>query len=808
MAFVDPSRPLCRLAAPLATVATATLLLVAPGAQAAPAGHRARGHAGGVVAAAVTARARAGTLAALTGLGAGQVRAINTCPPAPAGHARCAAQALVLRSDGRPVHPRVHRGRSFTQVFPRLAGPITSRAATGVAAPTPGTPAYLQQAYDLTYLSQTAGAGDTVAVVDAYDDPSAESDLAMFRSTYGLPACTSANGCFEKVNEQGTATPLPAPDSGWEMEISLDLDAVSALCPNCHILLVEASSTSMSDMNQADITAAAMGARQISDSWSVDSSSPIPGTYTFPSSSVIAATGDSGYNGPGWDAYPAALPGVTAAGGTTLTASSSAAPSARGFGESAWALSSGWGGGSGCDVSEAKPSWQSDTGCTGRSYSDVSADGDPSTGLTVYDSGNGGWLVVGGTSLSTPLIAAFEAVTGVGATTPQWAYADASLLNDPATGSNGTCDASIAYICNAAPGYDGPTGAGSISGDVVTGAPGIGGPSFGSGEGNTYAQSVSAGGATLVAGIYPNGLATSYYWQYGPSDAYGSQTPAATIAGGAAPQSITGQLGGLSAATTYHYRLVATNSDGTSYGYDYTLTTAAGPPQAAGAPVVTGSAQQGAVLSASSGVWSPTGTDAFQWQGSSDGGATWVSISGATGSSYTPTASDVGRELRVLVSASNPYGTGLAASSATAPVTGRPSVPVGGAAPGAGSKGHRPRPAGGSAVLTTGRQATLALRGRRLAVAGLTLDAVASAASHGRGRRRPAAARVLRVRRAAGVRGNLRIRVCAVAGIRHRGGDCTRPVALRRSVSVRVPSWMGARVRVVIAELRAARRRG
>ena len=131
---------------------------------------------------------------------------------------------------------------------PRLASAATAPA---VSQPAAGTPAYLQQAYDLAYLSQTGGRGDTVAIVDAYDDPTAESDLGTFRSTSGLAACTTANGCFRKVNQSGAASPLPAGDRGWEEEISLDLDAVSALCPNCHILLVEATSTMSTDMTAA-----------------------------------------------------------------------------------------------------------------------------------------------------------------------------------------------------------------------------------------------------------------------------------------------------------------------------------------------------------------------------------------------------------------------------------------------------------------------------------------------------------------------------------------------------------------------------
>ncbi|MGH2876691.1 MAG: hypothetical protein ACRDLV_10610, partial [Solirubrobacteraceae bacterium] len=621
----------------------------------------------GLATAAPSAQARAGSLAQLTGLRASQVRATASCPPVGPDMARCAAQTLVLRSSDRLVRPRIARRRASGQVLPRSSRGVEPADSTPMVAPQPGTPAYLQQAYDLSFLSQTAGGADTVAVVDAYDDPSAESDLANFRATYGLPACTSANGCFSKINEYGNGAPLPAPDSGWETEISLDLDAVSALCPNCHLLLVEANGPNLGDMAQAQSTAAALGARQISDSWSVGSSSPISGTYTFPGVAVVAATGDSGYDGPGWDAYPAAFPGVTAAGGTTLTAASSSAPSARGYSESAWSLSGGWGGGSGCDLAEAKPSYQTDTGCTGRSYSDVSADADPSTGLTVYDSGNGGWLLVGGTSLSTPLIAGYEAVTGVDAATPQWAYADSALLNDPASGSNGSC--SVAYICNAGVGYDGPTGAGSISGAVLTGAPGIGGPSVGAGSGNTYAQAVGAGDATLVAGIYTNGLATTYIWQYGPTTAYGQQTAAAAIAAGSAPVSISTGLSGLSAGSAYHYRLVASNADGTTYGYDYTLTTGAAPPAAAAPPQISGTARQGDRLTADAGAWSPGGSSyAYQWRRLGDGG--WSTITGATGAAYTLTAADAGAQIEVLVTATNDYGSTGAASAPIGPVAG------------------------------------------------------------------------------------------------------------------------------------------
>jgi hypothetical protein len=679
MAFVTDRR--CGRTLGILSSLLAGLVVAAP-AQAAPDGGNHHGRTNGstragLASATPSAQAKAGALSQMTHLQPSQVTADAVCPAASRTQVRCAAQALVARSNHHPVRPLVSRRDSLTQVFPRVAHGIAPATGSGAQAPPgAGTPAYLQQAYDLSYLSQTAGASDTVAVVDAYDDPHAEVDLAAYRSNFGLPACTTANGCFHKLNQSGGAAPLPAGNSGWEMEESLDLDAISALCPNCHLDLVEASTSSFSDMDQAEITAAAQGAKQISNSWAGGFSGVLSGTYTFPGVSVIAATGDAGYDGPGWDAYPAALPGVTAAGGTTLAASTTGAPSPRGFNESAWTLSGGWGGGSGCDTYESKPSYQSDTGCRGRSYSDVSADANPSTGLIVRDSGNGGWLLVGGTSLATPLIAGYEAVTGVGST-PQWAYSDSALLNDPTTGSTGSCAASISYICNARVGYDGPTGAGSISGAVVAGGPGISGPGVGTGANNTYTQSVTFAGATLAAGVYPNGLATSYWWQYGTTTAYGQQTAATSIGAGHAPVATTKSLTGLSASTLYHYRLVAQNSDGTTYGYDYTLTTNSLAPVATAVPTIAGTLRYGQTLSATTGSWNPTGTYTYQWQRGAGNG--WFDIAGATGSTHTLVVSDVGASLRVAVTATSSYGHATAVSGATGPVLA--SAPVASAPP-------------------------------------------------------------------------------------------------------------------------------
>ena len=466
----------------------------------------------------------------------------------------------------------------------QLLGPASEPAAT--PAPGPGTPLYLQQAYDLTALSASAGSGTTVAIVDAYNDPSAAADLAYYRSYYGLPACTVASGCLRIVGENGSSTLPGEINSSWQTEESLDLDAVSALCPNCRLLLVEANSPTWSDLDQAEAAAVGAGATIVSDSWAGNgplSTVPAPSDYSYPGVAIVAASGDYGWDG-GDDntAWPAALASVTAVGGTTLNASDTA----RGFTETAWS-----GAGSGCSA-EAKPSYQTDSGCAGRSYTDISADADPESGLAVYDSAGGGWSVWGGTSLATPLTAAFYALVGndAGQGNAAWDYAHSSLLNDPSSGSNdGGAACTPTYICAAGLGYDGPTGTGSIAGDVVAGAPGIGGPTGDDG----YLSAQSATTATLSAGIWPNDEATSYYVEYGTTTGYGQTSASSSAGSGPGVVNVSATLSGLVPGTDYHYRLVAVNALGTTYGYDETIV--------GGAPIVTITSQPPASSTATSG---------------------------------------------------------------------------------------------------------------------------------------------------------------------------------------------------------------
>ncbi|MFD7245163.1 S53 family peptidase [Streptomyces massasporeus] len=340
---------------------------------------------------------------------------------------------------------------------------ISAKAAEA-SSPSGYGPTDLRSAYGLTSAAANNGSGRTVAIVDAYDDPNAESDLAAYRSHYGLPACTTANGCFRKVSQTGSTTALPTADSGWAGEISLDLDMASAVCPNCHITLVEAKSASMANLGTAVNEAVSLGAKYVSNSYGGGESSSdatYDSTYfNHPGVAITVSAGDAGYGAE----YPAASRYVTAVGGTSLTASSTA----RGWSESVWRTSSTEGTGSGCSAYDTKPTWQTDTGCTRRMIADVSAVADPATGVSVYDTYGAdgqGWATYGGTSASAPIIASVYALAGTpstGSYPAKFPYANTSALNDVTSGSNGSCTTS--YFCTARTGYDGPTGLGTPEG--------------------------------------------------------------------------------------------------------------------------------------------------------------------------------------------------------------------------------------------------------------------------------------------------------------------------------------------------------
>ncbi|MGB9185708.1 MAG: Ig-like domain repeat protein [Solirubrobacteraceae bacterium] len=458
--------------------------------------------------------------------------------PAP-GHARCFALRRVAANAGAPG-----------------AKPYAVRASYPVGPGNGYTPGDLWSAYglgSLATLSATGGpgTGQTVAIVDAYDDPNIEADLGTFNTTYGLPACTTANGCFTKVGQTGTPT-LPNPNAGWAGEISLDVEAVHSLCPDCKVLLVEANSNSNADLGAAVNEAVTLGATEVTNSYGgAENSDPnFAAAFKHSGVPITASAGDQGYynwTNPGQGTranVPAALPDVVAVGGTSLHLTSAGTRSS----ETVWNNNTGPpnlgaggdAGGGGCSALFAAPTWQSSVpgysaaGCGGkRLVSDISAIADPYTGFDTYDSYQAsGWATSGGTSLSSPVIAAMFALVGggQGVTDPaQTLYSqltnDPSALYDVTTGGNGFCygaqpgacttshpaasDCNGTTACDAAPGYDGPSGIGT---PVGLGAFSLVVPRFTMAATASPNTSVSVDASTSTSTA---GAITSYKWIWG-----------------------------------------------------------------------------------------------------------------------------------------------------------------------------------------------------------------------------------------------------------------------------------------------------
>lgn len=375
---------------------------------------------------------------------------------------------------------------------------------TSTSTPSGFYPGDLQSAYGLTGVSGTYGSGETVAVIDAYNDPNALKDLVTYRNYFNgksgsvagtsastiPPICsstsTSTGGCvsFTKYNQFGGTGSYPRNNIGWSEEISLDLAMVSAICPNCNIALVEANSASFSDLMQAVTFAKSIpGVVAISNSYGasefsgeVNDNSTYSYSSATTSSNNIAMTASSGDGGYGVE-YPAASPGLTAVGGTTLTASINS-------GKLTWSQTVWSGSGSGCSAYEQRPGWQNgwDSACTMRTVADTSADANPNTGVAVYDSFHEpGWMVFGGTSVSSPTVASVYALAASSEGTsfnpsPDAIYQSSETsttspgpLYNVVNGSNGSC---VTYLCNASPtyrpsgmpAYDGPTGNGTPNG--------------------------------------------------------------------------------------------------------------------------------------------------------------------------------------------------------------------------------------------------------------------------------------------------------------------------------------------------------
>jgi hypothetical protein len=539
----------------------------------------------------------------------------QVCPAPKPGDASCFALALVPAP----------AGAADVQPYAVGAGSSSKGPAGGL------TPADLANAYG--FSPAVGGAGQTVAIVDAYDDPNIEKDLGTFDSEYGLPACTTSNGCFEKVGQTGSATSLPAADTvGWSLEMSLDVETVHSVCQSCKILLVEADSESLANLAAAVNEAVELKATEVSNSYGAlesEMGEPEQAAYNHPGVVIAASAGDSGYLS--WDEVaaflaaprmpnaPASLPSVVAVGGTSLELKAngtrasesvwndSGRPSYEEFKQFSAA-------GGGCSTLFSAPSWQlsapgwASAACgTKRLDNDISAVADPYTGFDIYDSYvyepefTPGWLTVGGTSLSASLISALYGLTGgsrgVGypAATLYAHLGETSALYDVTTGGNGYCDGEAAApcgepaineeigdidcegttACDAAPGFDGPSGVGTPDGlGAFGGSPFGGSPHLKPAVVTDAASSVTATSAVLNALVNPNGEAVSAcMFEYGPTTSYGHTAPCSSLPGsGTSTIAVSATVTGLmTAKRTYRFRIVATNPSGTSIGKPKTL---------------------------------------------------------------------------------------------------------------------------------------------------------------------------------------------------------------------------------------------
>jgi hypothetical protein len=530
-----------------------------------------------------------------------------------------AAPEAPVSSGPASAEPEISLTPSTTQFYyacphgacQAISGPPATKTVSGDALPDGaalvGTgveggyvPKELQSAYG---IPEKGGSGQTVAVIDAYGDSTAEEDLAEYRKNYKLPECKKENvnkeHCFTKINEKGEEGNYPADNAEWELETSIDLDMVSAMCPECHIMLVEAGSITAADLGASVNKAVERGATEVSNSYDLPESyepwcgktgcSEYASDYDHPEYGghpvvITAAAGDYGYDNGIYEigsehplpSFPATSPNVIAVGGTRLEK----AEDARGWTEKVWAST-----GSGCSAFESKPAWQKETeekaGLTGcpshRTDNDVAAVGSCATPVSIYSSvydtkerEHPGWGYECGTSVSTPVIAGIEAhaseyTRSFGADA---FYKKPSMLFHISEGSNGECGTSESktwYLCNATKeGYNGPTGLGTPDGvPAITGAP--------------LAITDAAAGVTLNGTVNPGGLETKYYFQYGTSESYESKTAEASAGSGTSNVEESKAVTGLTLGKTYDFRIVATNSAGTAYGTNQKFTASASP---------------------------------------------------------------------------------------------------------------------------------------------------------------------------------------------------------------------------------------
>jgi MYXO-CTERM domain-containing protein len=477
------------------------------------------------------------------------------------GLKRCFSSTLVPRSFA--LNRLLHVRQEVSQRVVPLASSCGAQNGGGLppaATPTSGLRAPdLQQAYGLTAAGLPTGAGDIVAIVDACSSSTIVADVAAYRTAYSLgdlPECGGANGvaptktgaqCIGVVSQTGKAT-LPAEDDGWAGEIALDVEMVSAACPQCSILLVEVEDASDADLGAGVAEAIRLGADAVTNSYgSPESGNDSTTDYTSSTVLIAAASGDNDYydeidfdqseaDAQAWSVTyapqgantPASMPGVLAVGGSMVYT----APSSRGFNDSVWSVEAlnpdlpnlldkyVYGGGSGCSQEFAKPSFQStlSTGsCTMRASVDVSGPSDytaplladggyPSAG-SIMEYSQGEWQQVVGTSAASPFVTGVLTRVGLASHGLAAIYAKSAAFNDVTSGNNDPTHGCTDVNCTAGVGWDGPTGFGtpwapalagivaSAPGNVDAGVEGTG-DDAGGGSGGTSSGGTSSGGTS------------------------------------------------------------------------------------------------------------------------------------------------------------------------------------------------------------------------------------------------------------------------------------------------------------------------
>jgi len=532
------------------------------------------------------------------------------------------------------------------------------------------------------------GHGQTIAIVDAYDDPNIASDLQTFDTQFGLPACTVGNGCFTKT-AQGT----PSTDSGWALEISLDVQWAHSIAPGAKIVLVESSDSTLGNLLTGVDTAVGTGAQQVSNSWGgneFSTESIYDSHFNSATASFFVASGDGGH-GVEW---PAASPYVISVGGTTLTNDSSG----NYLSEKAWS-----GSGGGISKYESKPIYQNNFNTnSNRAVPDVAYDGDPNTGVYVYDSvpinGNSGWWLVGGTSAGAPQWAGISAIANsqnaklasASFGTSNALYGAASgaqsspqtnpyLKNyhDITSGSNGNCGS----ICNAGLGYDEVTGLGSPqSNNLVSYIVPNSNPDF-TISSNPSSMTVNAGssGSSTITVSSINGFSGTVNLAVSSPLALTAalSTPSLSVSS-SSPGSATLTISAASTAAGTYLVKVNGTSGTLNHSTTVVVTVPTVPPAPQNLVVTAGNAQVTLKWNAPSSNGGAAITGYNVYRGTTAGGEGTTAITSVSGSttSYTDTGLTNGNKYYYTVTAVNSVGTSSASNEASATPQTTPTLSV------------------------------------------------------------------------------------------------------------------------------------